>query len=376
MKITKPVSGNTSVEHAAPRVIDLSTNDYLGLSRDRDVREAAIRAIAEQGVGGRTIRRTVEDDQFIDQLERAIASFEEAPGAIVTQSGYMANTSLVPCVVGLNELFTYDAYAHPSIVDGGRLACANCVPFRHLDLDHLDQILRRFRDTTTQTQRAVIATDGVFGTDGEVAPLPDIVNLAHRYDATLIVDDAHATGVLGATGRGTTEHFGLSMTGLIKTGTLSKALGAAGGFIAAADDVRSLVLRKGHAILYSTITPHATLAAALASLRKLQAQTERIQRLRENTAYLRQLLVAAGLTIGSGEAGIIAIFAKKPQDVSAAVSELKRQRVIVRSVLPPRVHDEHACIRIMMSSERTSGELDEAAAQICAAASVCGLLPG
>jgi glycine C-acetyltransferase len=355
-------------------VIDFSTNDYLGLSRDVDVRRAATDAIDEQGAGGRTVRRVGRESLLEQSLEAAIAEFEDSEAVVVTQSGYMANTSLIPSISNTTGLLIYDAYAHPSIVDGGLLSGAECLAYKHLDLHHLERLLARCRKSGPTRRPVVVTTDGVFGTDGEIAPVPAIIELAERFDATVVVDDAHATGVLGETGRGTTEHFGVSSESVIKTGTLSKALGAAGGFIASSSRVKQGVLRKGHAVLYSTVAPPSTLAAALAAITKLRAEPERLRRLRGNTISFRSRLAGAGFRIGASEAAIIAIFGPSVASVQEAERRLRADGILVRSVLPPRVRREDACLRVMMSSAHTLDELERGAESIARIGAAVGFV--
>lgn len=354
--------------------LDFSTNDYLGLSRHPDVQRAAIDAIEVHGVGRRGVSGPGQASSLEERLELAIAQFESLPTALVLQSGYAANINLITSIADERSVFLYDVYAHPSLVDGGRLSGAECISFSHLDVDHVAQLLRTVRERSNGQQAVVIATDGVFGTDGEIAPLPEVANLAERYEATLIVDDAHATGVLGKHGTGSPEHFGLAAGTWIKTGTMSKALGAAGGFIAAGPDVTGQVRRGGHSILYSTGAPPATLAACLEALEVLRQGEDRRVRLRENTRFVRGALAEAGFRVGTADAAIVPVFTGSAELVSALSEWLHGQGLLVRTIAPPRVSEQDACVRLMINSEHTSEDLESCIDALRRAGESFGLL--
>jgi 7-keto-8-aminopelargonate synthetase-like enzyme len=354
--------------------LDFSTNDYLGLSRHPLVQRAAIDAIEVHGVGRRGVSAPGQAASLEERLELAIAEFESLPAALTLQSGYAANINLITCIADERSVFLYDEYAHPSLVDGGRLSGAGCVSYSHLDVNHLARLLQDVRDRPNGQRAVVIATDGVFGADGEIAPLPDVAHLAESYEATLIVDDAHATGVLGKRGTGSPEHFGLPPGTWIKTGTMSKALGAAGGFIAADSDVTSRVRRGGHSILYSTGAPPATLAACLEALEVLRKDEARRVRLRENTRFVRAALVDAGFHVGTAEAAIIPVFVGSAELVMNLSEWLYSHGLLVRTIAPPRVSQRDACIRLMINSEHVSNDLETCIRTLQRGGEVFGLL--
>ena len=362
----------TSLE--ATSQLDFSTNDYLGLSRHPVVQRAAIEAIEVHGVGRRGVSAPGQASSLEETLELAIAQFESLPAALALQSGYAANINLITSIADERSIFLYDVYAHPSLVDGGRLSEAECISFSHRDVDHLAQILRKVRRRSNARQTVVIATDGVFGADGEIAPLPEVANLAESYEATLIVDDAHATGVLGKQGNGSPEHFCLVVGTWIKTGTMSKALGAAGGFIAASSDVIARVRDRGHSILYSTGSPPATLAASLEALEILRHDEDRRVRLRENTRFVRTALAEAGFRVGAAEAAIVPVFTGSGELVARLSEWLHGHDLLVRTIAPPRVSEQDASIRLMMNSEHTSEDLESCISTLRRAGESFGLL--
>jgi glycine C-acetyltransferase len=359
---------------AATAQLDFSTNDYLGLSRHPVVQRAAIEAIEVHGVGRRGVSAPGQASSLEERLELAIAQFESLPSALALQSGYAANINLITSIADERSIFLYDVYAHPSLADGGRLSEAECISFAHRDVDHLAQILRRVRGRSNGRQTVVIATDGVFGADGEIAPLPEVANLAESYEAILIVDDAHATGVLGKQGTGSPEHLGLAAGTWIKTGTMSKALGAAGGFIAAGSEVTACVRSRGRSILYSTGSPPATLAACLEALEILRHDEDRRVRLRENTRFVRTALAGAGFRVGAAEAAIVPVFTGSAELVSKLSKWLHGQELLVRTIAPPRVSEQDACIRLMINSEHTSDDLEFCISALQRAGESLGLL--
>jgi len=358
----------------ATEQLDFSTNDYLGLSRHPDVRRAAIEAIEAHGVGRRGVSAPGQASSLEERLELAIAQFESFPSALALQSGYAANINLITSIADDRSIFLYDVYAHPSLVDGGRLSGAECISFAHTEVDHLAEILWDVRGRSNGPRTVVIATDGVFGADGEIAPLPEVANLAESYEAILIVDDAHATGVLGRQGTGSPEHFGIAPGAWIKTGTMSKALGAAGGFIAADSKVTARVRSSGRSILYSTGSPPATLAACLEALEILRHDEDRRLRLRANTDFVRTALAEAGFRVGAAEAAIVPVFTGSSELVSELSEWLHGQGILVRTIAPPRVSEQDACIRLMINSEHTSEQLASCIGAVQRAGESLGLL--
>ena len=309
-----PSVGNEADDTPSSRSVSFASNDYLGLSRHPDVIAAANAAMAEYGVGATSTRASAPGRAVFERLEAELAEFKAFESGLVFQSGYAANIGTIPALVGPGDVFVRDERSHPSSADGARLSGASDLTFRHRDVSHLEGILRqRRRRRSGVVGKIVVATDGVFGMEGDIAPLADICELAERYGAVVMVDDAHATGVLGRDGRGTVDHFGLSGRVDVHVGTLSKALGAMGGYIGASRELRDRLMRACHPTLYSTLPPPALAAACIAAIGVMRSDTDRIKRLWANTSSFRAKLAAAGFATDGCETPIIRSTSKVPR---------------------------------------------------------------
>jgi len=281
----------------------LSSNNYLGLTEHPEVKEAAKLAVERWGTGSGGSRLITGNYALHEEMEKEIARFKRAEGAITFGSGYMANFGVIQALVGRGDVVLSDELNHSSIVDGCRLSRAEVKVYRHRDMEHLEKILRQAKGY----RRRLIVTDGVFSMDGDLAPLPDIVALSGQYDAFVMVDDAHGTGVLGRRGAGTVEHFGLEGKVQVQMGTLSKALGSAGAYVAGTRELIEYLRNKTRSFIYSTAPPPAAVGAALAALRLVERQPEIRARLWENARYLRLGLKRMGYKVPSEDSPIIPV---------------------------------------------------------------------
>ncbi len=349
--------GRVDVRPASARaVVSFASNDYLGLRDHAAVRQAAIHAIERYGVGAAAGRSAAEHTDLHEELERRLAALKGVEAALTFQSGFVANLGTIPMLAGERDLVLYDELSHGSTVDGVRLSGAAAVPYVHRDSDDVERRLRAAREGSARYAGILIATDAVFSFEGDIAPLPALCALAERYDARLLVDDAHATGVLGRGGRGSVDHFGLHGRVTAQVGTLSKAVGVLGGFVATDARLRGH-LEQSRPILYSTLLPPALVAAAAAALDVMVAEPERLERLRVNAGRFRSGLQRLGFDTGTSETPIVPVLLP---DTERAVlfSERLRENGIGMRVIPG-VAARRARLRAIVTAMHSSAEIDE-----------------
>src|SRR5258706_3990412 len=265
-------------------VISLSSNDYLGLTHHPRLREAALQAIGEYGVGSGAVRTIAGTMSVHEALESELAAFKGTEAVLTFQSGFTANTGVIPTITGEADLIVSDALNHASIIDGMRLSKAPRKVFPHKDVAALREILREAAekggpDGSGPYRLILVVTDGVFSMDGDIAPLPGIVEAAEEVGAAVYVDDAHASGVLGRDGRGSVDQFGLHGRVAVQVGTLSKAVGVLGGYVAGSQDLRDLLIQRARPFLFSTSHPPAVVAACREAIRGMEEEARRIERL-------------------------------------------------------------------------------------------------
>lgn len=338
-------------------VINLSSNNYLGLANHPRVKRAAIEAIERYGVGTGAVRPIVGNMDLHERLDTLIADFKREEAAITFQSGFLCNVGTIPAVTDKGDLIVSDELNHASIIDGIRLSKADKAIFRHSDMDHLEAILKEKRH---QYHRVLIVTDGVFSMDGDIAKLPDIVSLAERYDAMTYVDDAHGSGVLGESGRGTVDHFGLNGRIDFVIGTLSKAIGVVGGYVAGKRVIKEWLIHRGRPILFSTALPPAAVAAAIEAIRLLMETTEFTDRLWENARYFKTHLYAMGFDVGKSETPITPIIIGDEAKTVAFSQHLFEEGVYVSPIVYPTVPIGTGRVRAMVSAMHTKKQLDTA----------------
>ncbi len=357
-----PVSAD-HVELKGQNYLMLASNNYLGLTHDHAVQMAAIEAVRLYGTGSGGARLTTGSYPLFDQLEQELARFKETEAALVFNTGYMANLGVISALAESGDVIFSDELNHASIIDGCRLSNAKIVVYRHADMENLQTLL----NTTACQGKRLIITDGVFSMDGDIAPLGEIVQIAERYDAIVIVDDAHATGVIGKAGKGTADYFGVNDKVQVQIGTMSKALGAEGGFVAGSRELIDYIRNKARSFIFSTALAPATIAAALAALKQLTARPELVTTLRENTRYIRKLLTSAHMPILAGETPIIPILVGKAETAVSLTEQLKQQCIILSAIRPPTVPAGTSRLRLTVTAAHKREELAWAVDRIVAA---------
>ncbi|HVM29334.1 MAG TPA: glycine C-acetyltransferase [Candidatus Limnocylindrales bacterium] len=341
-------------------VISLSSNNYLGLATHPRLVEAALDAVRELGVGTGAVRTIAGDAELIGELERRLADFKQVEAVLTLQSGLTANSGTIPAVTGERDLIISDELNHASIIDGVRLSKAARAVFPHRDVDGLEQVLREAREKGSGGGRhrsILVITDGVFSMDGDIAPLADICDVADRYEAAVMVDDAHASGVLGRNGRGTVDHFDLHGRVDIQVGTLSKAVGVLGGYIAGRQHLKDLLIQRCRTLLFSTSQPPAVAAACIAAIDVLEQEPERIDRLWDNTRFFKAGLHGMGFDTGASETPITPVIAGEEEKAQRLAAGLFEQGVYATSVVYPTVALGKARVRTIVTSEHTREEL-------------------
>src|SRR5580693_2987379 len=277
------------------KVINLASNNYLGLTTHPKLREAALEATRKYGVGSGAVRTIAGTMKIHMELEEKIARFKNVEACVVFQSGFAANAGTVSAVLGKDDYIVSDALNHASIIDGARLSKAQILVFRHKDVSHAEEQLASVKD---QPGKKLLITDGVFSMDGDIGPLPGLCDVAEKYGAIMMVDDAHASGVLGRNGRGTVDHFNVHGRVDIQVGTLSKAIGVLGGYVCGSRDLIDFLYHRARPFLFSTSHPPAVPASCLAAFDVLEQEPELIEKLWDNARYFKQGLRKLGFDTG------------------------------------------------------------------------------
>ncbi len=339
----------------------LGSNNYLGLTIDKRVRNAAIKATDDFGTsltGSRLLNGT---HKIHLELEAELATFLNKESALVFTTGYQANIGVTTALIGENDYLIMDRFNHASITDGANLAKGTNVTYKHNDMADLEKTLQDI----PQGKGKVIMFDGVFSMEGDVCDLPNIVKLAKKYNARVIVDDAHGIGVIGEAGRGTANHFNLEDDVDLISGTFSKALASVGGFVAGDKKVIERIKHFGRSIIFSASLPPASAAAALEALRIMQKEPERVARLNENAKYMREKLVEHGFNIGHTTTPIVPIIVGADMTALNLWRELLDEGIYVNSVIYPAVAQNQALLRTSYTSEHTREHLDKAIDILC-----------
>lgn len=354
-----------SVDHR--RLISLSSNDYLGLTHHPRIREAAVEAVREFGVGSGAVRTIAGTMAMHEELEAELAAFKGTPAVLTFQSGFTANTGVIPVVTGEADLIVSDALNHASIIDGMRLSKAPRRIYPHADVAALDEILRDARatgraDGAGPYRLILVVTDGVFSMDGDIAPLPGIVEAAERHGAAVMVDDAHASGVLGRDGRGTVDHFGLHGRVAIQVGTLSKAVGSLGGYVAGSQALRDILTQRARPFLFSTSHPPAVVAACREALHVMQEEPGLQERLWANTARFKAGLTDLGFDTGRSETPITPVMMGDSETAGRFSDRLLDEGVFAQPVVFPTVAIDKARLRTIVTAAHSDDQLDLALA--------------
>ncbi|MGN6275354.1 MAG: 8-amino-7-oxononanoate synthase [Solirubrobacterales bacterium] len=351
-------------------VLLLCSNNYLGLADRAEVREAAAEAALRWGAGAGASRLISGNMEPHRQLEERLAAFKGYGAALLFGSGYLANTGAVAALAGRGEVVFSDELNHASIVDGCRLSRAETFVYRHGDLEHLAWALYHVRG-----RPALIVTDGVFSMDGDVAPLAELLELARRHSARLMVDEAHATGAIGPGGRGTVAAAGLSGEVDVVVGTLGKALGSYGAYVCASAETIDFLVNTARPFIFSTAPPPPAAGAALAALDVLEAEPELVDRLQGNAATLRAALAAEGLDAGGSRTQIVPIAVGEAETAMELCERALARGVFAQGIRPPTVPEDSSRLRLTVMATHRREELARAAREIGAAAREIGLLP-
>jgi glycine C-acetyltransferase len=362
-------------------VISLSSNDYLGLTHHPRLREAAIAAVRDFGVGSGAVRTIAGTMTLHEALESDLAEFKHTEAVLTFQSGFTANTGVIPTVTGEADLIVSDALNHASIIDGMRLSKAPRKVFPHKDVAALEEILReaseRGRPDGSGPYRSIlVVTDGVFSMDGDIAPLPGIVEAAERHGAAVFVDDAHASGVLGKAGRGSVSHFGLEGRVQIQVGTLSKAVGVLGGYVAGSEALRDLLTQRARPFLFSTSHPPADAAACREAIKVMQDEPWLIERLWASTKRFKAELVRLGFDTGRSETPITPIIVGDPDAAIRFSNRLFEEGVFATSVVFPTVAIDQSRLRTIVTAALTDDQLDRALETFARVGRELGLVAG
>ncbi|MEO8661230.1 MAG: glycine C-acetyltransferase [Bryobacteraceae bacterium] len=352
-------------------VINLASNNYLGLANHPKLIEAAIAATRRYGVGSGAVRTISGTMTLHMELERRIAAFKHTEAAVVFQSGFTANAGTVSALLGPEDHIISDELNHASIIDGCRLSRAKIHVFPHKNVEVAEQ---KLRDLEGKPGHKLLITDGVFSMDGDIGPLPALVDIAERYGAIMMVDDAHSSGVLGKNGRGTVDQFGLHGRVHIQVGTLSKAIGALGGYVCGSRDFIEYLYHRGRPFLFSTSHPPSVAATCLAAFDILENEPERIENLWSNTRYFKAALAAAGFNTGLSETPITPIMVGEAATAYQFSRELFEEGVFATGIGFPTVPQGKARIRTIVTATHTREQLDQATEIITRVAKRMGIL--
>ncbi|OLD18963.1 MAG: 8-amino-7-oxononanoate synthase [Acidobacteriales bacterium 13_1_40CM_3_55_5] len=344
------------------KVINLASNNYLGLTTHPRLREAALEATRKYGVGSGAVRTIAGTMKIHMELEEKIARFKNVEACVVFQSGFAANAGTVSAVLGKDDFIISDQLNHASIIDGARLSKAKILVFRHKDIGHAEEQLASVKH---QPGRKLLISDGVFSMDGDIGPLPQLCDLAERYGAIMMVDDAHASGVLGRNGRGTIDHFNVHGRVDIQVGTLSKAVGALGGYVCGSRDLIDFLYHRARPFLFSTSHPPSVAATCIAAFEVLENEPERIEKLWENTRFWKKELGLLGFDIGgrttpASETPITPIIIGDSKLTMDFSRELFQECVLGTGITFPTVPEGKARIRTIMTATHKKAELDQA----------------
>jgi glycine C-acetyltransferase len=357
-------------------VINLASNNYLGLASHPRLVQAAMEATQTYGVGSGAVRAIAGTMRLHMELEEKIARFKNVEACVVFQSGFAANAGTVSAILGKEDFILSDELNHASIIDGARLSRATIKVFRHKDVDHCEQLLQ---ELAGEPGRKLIITDGVFSMDGDIGPVDKLAVLAEQYGAIMMVDDAHASGVLGRNGRGSVDHFAMHGKVDVQVGTLSKAIGSLGGYVCGSRDLIDYLYHRARPFLFSTSHPPSVAATCIAAFDLLEREPERILRLWTNTRYFQGELKRAGFNIGgvntpATETPITPIIVGEGRKAMEFSRALFDNGVMATGIAFPTVPEGKARIRLILTSEHTRPQLDQALDKLERVAKQLGIL--
>src|SRR6266581_7291640 len=337
-------------------VITLSSNNYLGLTVHPRLRVAAIKAIEKYGVGSGSVRTIAGTMTLHNELEEKLAQFKHTEASLTFQSGYATNLGVISAIMQEGDMIISDELNHASIIDGIRLCKSPRKVYPHKDMAGLRRVLKESRSA----DKVMVVTDGVFSMDGDIAPLPEIVDLAEEYGAFVMVDDAHSRGVLGKNGRGSVSHFGLDGRVALQVGTLSKAIGALGGYVACSQDVKDLLIMRARPVLFSTSHPPSVVATCIAALEILEEDNSLVERLWENTSFFKRGLQQLGFNTGNSETPITPVIVGEGALAMQFSKRLFEEGVFAQGIVFPTVPADKCRVRTIVSAIHTNDELSRA----------------
>jgi len=337
-------------------VVNLGSNNYLGLSTHPEVITAAASAAMVYGVGASGSRLLSGNIEKYTTLETNLAEIKRTEAALVFSSGYAANTSIIPVLAEEGDLILSDALNHASIIDGCRLSRASKKIYRHCDVEHLKTLLAE----SANFRRRLIVTDGVFSMDGDIAPLQDIYEVALNYNAMLLVDDAHGFGVLGKNGSGTVSHCGLEGQDIIQMGTLSKAIGGLGGYVAGRRTLIDLLINRARGFIFTTGLPPATLSAADAALKVMRSSRDLRRQLLNHAETMKTALTDLGYTLLPSETQILPVILGEPQRATDVAEALLAEDVFAPAIRPPAVPSGTSRLRVTVMATHTDLDIQHA----------------
>jgi len=349
----------------------MASNDYLGLSQHPQLISCGAQAAKKWGAGSGSARLICGSNTLFDTLEKRLANFKQTQAALVFSTGYMANIGLLSALAEKDDIIFSDELNHASIIDGCRLSRARVSVYPHVDIAALETQLRQ----SGRYRRRIIVTDGLFSMDGDIAPLPNLLKLARAHDAVLIVDDAHGTGVLGPDGRGTIAHFGLKdCDRLIVMGTLGKALGCFGAFVAGSRVLIDYLVNRARSFIFTTAMPPANVAAALAALDIVEREPGLRHRLQENMAFMHSELRSLGFDLGNSQTQIIPIMAGEASTAVTMAADLRQQGIFLQAIRPPTVPQGAARLRLTVTALHTRQQLEQVVTALKKTGRACKLI--
>jgi len=350
--IESPTGVHISIE--GRKTYLFASNNYLGLANHQKLKEAAISAIQRYGVGAGASRLVSGSMTPHLELEAQLAQLKGTERALSFSSGYTTNIGVIPALMHAKGLILADRLCHASLFEGCRLSKANLRIFQHNDMSHLQKLLSK----RPVNQPTLILTEGVFSMDGDLAPLPELITLAKNFEANVLVDDAHGTGVMGPTGRGTAEHFNIPPKDILHMGTLSKAIGVSGGFIAGPKDFTDYLMNTARPFIFSTAPPPAIAAASLTALHLMQTEPDRRARLWANRDYLYKGLHAMGFQLTQTESPILPILLQDPERALLMSRAMLQEGFFIPAIRPPTVPKGTSRLRLTVTADHTTSQID------------------
>ena len=337
-------------------VILLCSNNYLGLANHPKIKEAAIKAIEKHGFGSSASRLVSGNMEPHKELEQRLAIFKGTEAALVFNSGYHANIGIISALVGRGDVIFSDKFNHASIIDGCLLSKAELKRYPHKDMNALENLLKKYSELRTPNSKLII-TDGIFSMDGDITPLQDISELADNYDCMLMVDDAHATGVLGVHGKGTLEHFGIDNPNIIQMGTLSKGLGCFGAYAAGSKKLIDYLINKARSFIYTTSLPPSVCAASIAAIDIIENEPQIRQNLWDRVKFFRNSLKSTDIDIMNSETQIIPILVGEADKAVKISKDLLDKGIFVQAIRPPTVAEGTSRLRITLMANHSWDDL-------------------